>query len=50
VLDTFDMLAPAYDRPQTPRALAQWTRHAGLAGVEIGQYGHLVARGHKPVA
>jgi SAM-dependent methyltransferase/Zn ribbon nucleic-acid-binding protein len=50
VLDTFDMLAPAYDRPQTPRALAQWTQHAGLAGVEIGQFGHLVARGHKPAA
>ncbi len=49
VLDTFDMLAPTYDRPQTPRALAQWTRHAGLESVEIGQYGHLVARGRKPV-
>jgi SAM-dependent methyltransferase len=45
VLDTFDMLAPAYDRPQTPRALVQWTQHAGLEDVEIGQYGHLVARG-----
>jgi SAM-dependent methyltransferase len=50
VLDTFDMLAPAFDRPQTPRALAQWTQHAGLEGVEIGRFGHLVARGHKPAA
>jgi ubiquinone/menaquinone biosynthesis C-methylase UbiE/uncharacterized protein YbaR (Trm112 family) len=48
VLDTFDMLAPAYDRPQTPRALAQWTRQAGLDAVEIGRFGHLVARGRKP--
>jgi len=50
VLDTFDMLAPAYDQPQTPRALAKWTRHAGLEGVEIGRFGHLVARGRKPAA
>jgi SAM-dependent methyltransferase len=50
VLDTFDMLAPTYDRPQTPRALAQWTRHAGLEAVEIGRFGHLVARGVKPAA
>jgi SAM-dependent methyltransferase len=50
VLDTFDMLAPTYDRPQTPRALAQWTRHAGLEAVEIGRFGHLVARGRKPAA
>jgi SAM-dependent methyltransferase len=48
VLDTFDMLAPAYDQPQTPRALATWTRHAGLEAVEIGRFGHLVARGRKP--
>jgi hypothetical protein len=50
VLDTFDMLAPTYDRPQTPRALAGWARCAGLEGVEIGQFGHLVARGRKPAA
>jgi len=47
VLDTFDMLAPAYDRPQTPRALHDWTRQANLAEVEIGRFGHLVARGRK---
>jgi SAM-dependent methyltransferase len=50
VLDTFDMLAPTYDRPQTPRSLAKWTQHAGLEAVEIGRFGHLVARGRKPVA
>ena len=50
VLDTFDMLAPTYDNPQTPRALAQWTRRAGLEKVEIGRFGHLVARGRKPAA
>jgi SAM-dependent methyltransferase len=50
VLDTFDMLAPTYDQPQTPRALASWTRHAGLEAVEIGRFSHLVARGRKPAA
>jgi SAM-dependent methyltransferase len=50
VLDTFDMLAPAYDRPQTPRALSNWTRAAGLESVEIGRFGHLVARGRKSAA
>src|SRR5262249_25735089 len=48
VLDTVDMLGPAYGRPHTHRAPAQWTQHAGLERVEIGQYGHLVARGTKP--
>jgi SAM-dependent methyltransferase len=50
VLDTFDMLAPTYDNPQTPRALDQWTRRAGLENVEVGRFGHLVARGCKPAA
>jgi SAM-dependent methyltransferase len=50
VLDTFDMLAPTFDQPQTPRALATWTQQARLEAVEIGQFGHLVARGRKPVA
>jgi hypothetical protein len=44
------MLAPTYDQPQTPRALANWTRRAGLEAVEIGRFGHLVARGRKPAA
>jgi SAM-dependent methyltransferase len=47
VLDTFDMLAPEYDQPQTPRALHRWTHEAGLQEIEIGKFGHLVARGRK---
>jgi SAM-dependent methyltransferase len=48
VLDTFDMLSPQYDRPQTPRTLHRWTHEAGLQEIEIGKFGHLVARGRKP--
>jgi SAM-dependent methyltransferase len=50
VLDTFDMLSPQYDRPQTPRTLHRWTHEAGLQEIEIGKFGHLVARGRKPRA
>jgi SAM-dependent methyltransferase len=48
VLDTFDMLSPQYDRPQTPRAVHRWTHEAGLQEIEVGNFGHLVARGRKP--
>jgi SAM-dependent methyltransferase len=47
VLDTFDMLSPEYDQPQTPRALHRWTHEAGLQEIEVGKFGHLVARGRK---
>lgn len=47
VLDTFDMLAPEYDQPQSPRTLHRWTHEAGLKEIEIGKFGHLVARGRK---
>ena len=50
VLDTFDMLAPEYDQPQTPRTLHRWTHEAGLQEIEIGKFGHLVARGRKAAA
>jgi len=50
VLDTFDMLSPTYDQPQTPRTLHRWTHEAGLQEIEIDKFGHLVARGRKPPA
>jgi SAM-dependent methyltransferase len=50
VLDTFDMLAPEYDQPQSPRTLHRWTHEAGLQEIEIGKFGHLVARGRKAAA
>lgn len=36
VLDTFDMLAPAYDQPQTPETVRRWFDEAGLKEVELG--------------
>ncbi len=50
VLDTFDMLAPTYDRPQTASTLRRWALQAQLEEIEVGKLGHLVARGRKPLA
>jgi 2-polyprenyl-3-methyl-5-hydroxy-6-metoxy-1,4-benzoquinol methylase/uncharacterized protein YbaR (Trm112 family) len=50
LLDTFDMLAPAYDSPQTAETAGRWFREAGFVDVEVLHAGHLVARGHKPPA
>lgn len=47
VLDTFDMLSPAHDHPQTPRSLRQWFEDARLKDVEVFKAGHLVGRGVK---
>lgn len=49
VLDTFDMYAPAHDRPQTAAALKSWFREAGFANVEVfdGPNG-IVGRGRRP--
>lgn len=49
-LDTFDMLAPAYDSPQTAETASRWFREAGFNDVEVLHAGHLVARGRKPSA
>lgn len=48
VLDTFDMLAPAHDHPQTAKTLRDWFNRAGLEDVYIGRPGHLVGYGRKP--
>jgi hypothetical protein len=47
LLDTFDMLAPEYDKPQPPGRVRGWLEAAGLAGVEVFREGHLVGRGSK---
>jgi SAM-dependent methyltransferase len=48
-LDTFDMLAPRYDRPATAAMLGNWARGAGLSDVEIERTGHgLVLRARAP--
>lgn len=48
LLDTFDMLAPTYDNPQTAATVRYWFEHAGLNEIEVGHWSHLVGRGVKP--
>lgn len=48
VLDTFDMLGPTHDHPQTHDALCAWFSQAGLTDVHVGRPGHLVGYGRKP--
>ncbi len=50
VLDTFDMLAPAYDKPQSSATLRRWFDEAGFTGVEVFPAGHLVGRAKRAVA
>lgn len=48
VLDTFDMLSPVYDCPQTIPSVKKWFSDAGLGGVEVGYgYNGIVGRGRK---
>ena len=47
VLDTFDMLSPQHDHPQSTATLHEWIREAGLLDAEVVRTGHLVARGVK---
>ena len=47
VLDTFDMLAPAYDQPQSAATLTAWMRDSGLEDVEVFRSGFLVGRARK---
>jgi SAM-dependent methyltransferase len=48
LLDTFDMLSPRYDNPQTARTVRRWFERAGFVDVAVFHEGHLVARGRKP--
>jgi hypothetical protein len=45
LLDTFDMLTPTYDNPQTPRQIRKWCVNAGIGSVEVLHATALVARG-----
>ena len=47
LLDTFDMLAPAYDQPQTAATARRWLEQSGLRDIAVLKAGHLVARGTK---
>lgn len=50
LLDTFDMLAPAYDNPQSVATVTGWFQQAGFDDVEVFHWGHLVGRGKKQIA
>ena len=47
VLNTFDMLAPAHDHPQTQQTLRRWFENAGLREVRVFRRGHIVGYGRK---
>ncbi len=47
ILDTFDMLAPAHDHPQTVETLERWFAEAALDDVRIYRDGQLIGRGTK---
>ncbi len=48
-LDTFDMLAPAHDRPQTAGAVRRWILEAGLVDPSVEPVGGLIrARARRP--
>jgi 2-polyprenyl-3-methyl-5-hydroxy-6-metoxy-1,4-benzoquinol methylase len=47
LLDTFDMLAPEYDHPQTVRTVRRWLETSSLADTDVFLADHLVARGRK---
>lgn len=48
LLDTFDMLSPAYDNPQSAATVRHWFESAGFVEIEVGHWSHLVGRGVKP--
>jgi hypothetical protein len=47
VLDTFDMLAPAHDHPQTGATLKAWFEAHGLADIDVARRGLVVGRGRR---
>ena len=48
LLDTFDMLSPTYDNPQTVKNVKKWYKNHNFVNIECLHAGHLVARGEKP--
>jgi SAM-dependent methyltransferase len=45
VLNTYDMLSPAYDQPQSATTLRRWFEEAGLQDVKVYRKGHLIGHG-----
>ncbi len=48
LLDTFDMLSPSYDNPQTAKDVKKWYENQNFTNIECLHASHLVARGKKP--
>lgn len=48
ILDTFDMLAPEHDHPQTSSTLKAWFDAASLQNVRVERAGHIIGYGTKP--
>ena len=47
VLDTFDMLAPTHDHPQSVDTVARWFREAGILDADVVRRGLVVGRGRR---
>ena len=48
ILDTFDMLSPVYDQPQSAATLYSWLKEAGMVDIKVFHPAHLVGQGRKP--
>jgi len=48
VLDTFDMLAPAHDHPQSTATLERWFATAALVDVDVRRQGLVIGHARKP--
>lgn len=48
VLDTFDMLSPTHDHPQSAEALQRWFQEAQMTDVLVKRDGFLIGRGTRP--
>lgn len=47
ILDTFDMLSPVYDQPQSAETLHSWLKEAGMTDIKVFHPGPLVGLGRK---
>lgn len=47
LLDSFDMLAPAFDKPQSTVTVRQGLEQAGFIDIQVFRCGHLVGCGKK---
>jgi uncharacterized protein YbaR (Trm112 family)/ubiquinone/menaquinone biosynthesis C-methylase UbiE len=50
VLDTFDMLSPLHDHPQSSSTLKKWFEEAGLQDIHVFRSGFIIGRGTRPRA